>query len=286
MRRVLLLAVALTAVPAHGMLTIDVNYVTPVSPAVEAVFDNAASTWETLLQGYQDGLVVARTGGSSFLVGQTVDTVFIDANISPIDGPGGVLGSAGPNEVALDAAGFILATDGVMTFDDADVANQITAGTFNALILHEMAHVLGFGTLWTNNNVYVTNSGEYLGVNATAAWQTEYGQIGTPDVELAGGPGTANGHWNEVDNDPGNGLSPLQPTGITDPLGRDLRDELMTGFLTAPTTPDLYISQMTVNSFIDIGFIGSIVGVPEAGSFLTMGLVFFGGAAAGRRRTQ
>lgn len=273
--RLLLLLVAITSVaaPARATLTIDLNYVTPVSPAVEAIFTSAKSTWEGLLQGYQDGAIVGVSAGSSY-VGQPLFTpltsVFIDVNVAPIDGVGMVLGSAGPNAIAEDSTGFILTTDGQMTFDDADANNLITNGTFGDVVLHEMAHVLGFGTLWTDNSVYNTGSGEYTGANALSYWQSEFGQTGAlfVDVELGGGPGTANGHWNEVDN--GAGL-----TGITDGTN-DLRNELMTGWLNGPT----FISDMTIASFQDIGFVAAAI--PEAGSFLALGLVFIG-AATGRR---
>ena len=272
------LAAAFLLVPPPGAaradFIIDINYAGDAQ--FRPFFDNAARQWESLLSGYQNGTVVARSQNSSYQAGETVQTLFIDANVSFIDGAGGVLGSAGPNELIIDQAGFFLATDGGMTFDSADSANLVAAGTFEAVVLHEMAHVMGFGTLWTQNNVYINNTGEYLGANGNAAWNTEFGQPGTSDVELAGGPGTANGHWNEVDG--GTGL-----TGITvqDPnsanFGRDMRDELMTGWLNA----NPFISDMTIGSFVDIGFVAAAV--PEPGTVL---LIAFGaaGAFAVRRR--
>jgi hypothetical protein len=113
-----------------------------------------------------------------------------------------------------------------------------------------MAHVLGFGTLWSHNGVYTAGTGVYTGAYATAVWQTEFNQAGQPSVELGGGVGTADGHWNEVDGGGG-------PTGIVDGLGRDMRDELMTGWL---NPPNYFISDMTVASFRDIGF---VTAVPE-----------------------
>jgi hypothetical protein len=252
-------------------LIIDVDYTG--DPQYEAAFTTAAQTWETLLNGYQNGLVVARSALSSYLIGQTVSTVFITANIAAIDGVGGILGQAGPDEIVIDAAGFFLTTDGTMDFDSADVANMVTNGTWENVILHEMAHVLGFGTMWTNNGLYVANSGEFLGTNATAEWQSDFGQIGTPNVELGGGPGTANGHWNEVDG--GGGL-----VGIMDGLGRDMRDELMTGWL----NPNSFISDMTVASFVDIGFLGAEA-TPEPGSCL-LASIGLGALAVSRRRRR
>lgn len=269
------LAALCIAIPANATFTIQVNY--SGDPTYAPYFAAAASAWQSLLVGYQDGSIQAISSGSSYtgaFVGDPLTTVFIDANVSPIDGVGSILGSAGPTAVALDFSGFILTTDGVMTFDSADAANLDTAGLFDDVVMHEMAHVLGFGTLWEQNGVYDDDTGEFLGVNATAYWQSEFGQTGTPDVELAGGPGTANGHWNE--NTGGAGL-----VGISSVDG-DMRNELMTGWLNAPT----FISDMTIASFIDIGFIGSLSAIPEASSFMAMGLVFAGLGLKRRRASE
>ena len=105
-----------------------------------------------------------------------------------------------------------------------DVEGLFSAGIFEPVILHEMAHVLGFGTLWEANRMYLNGTGKFTGVRATAAWMSEFGQVGTPEVELGGGPGTANAHRNEVDS--GAGF-----TGIRVTAGRDMRDEIMTGWI-------------------------------------------------------
>lgn len=260
-----LLALGLLPSHARAALLINVNY--SGDPQYQSDFTSAAATWQSLLIGYQNGLVVNRTSGSSYAIGQTVSNVFIDAAISFIDGAGGTLGSAGPDQIVLDAANFYLATDGVMQFDSADWAS-LTPQQRQAVILHEMAHVLGFGTLWSLNGVYTNGSGEYTGIFATQAWQSEFGQSGTPKVELGGGAGTADGHWNEVDG--GAGL-----TGIVDSQNRDMRDELMTGWLNS----SYFISNMTVASFRDIGFAPvSTASSPEPGTnaLLGVGLVALG----------
>jgi hypothetical protein len=196
----------------------------------QAVFTGATATWNSLLTGYQPGIS---------LTGPT-----INASGVAIDGAGGILGQAGPT-FGTTQGGYFLATTGIMQFDSADLANLELSGTLGAVILHEMAHVLGFGTLWTYNGVYSNGSGQYTGANALAAWNNEF--IHAPaafvPVELGGGAGTANGHWNEVDG--GGGL-----TGIVDSLGRDMRNELMTGWLNSNS----FISNTTLQSFVDIGF--------------------------------
>ncbi|GAB5403056.1 MAG: leishmanolysin-related zinc metalloendopeptidase [Aureliella sp.] len=253
------LVVLAVAVPSHAGLTI--NYTGPAQ--YQAAFNSAETTWESILIGYQGGVAVSSSQGSSVSPGGTLTNVIIDATVEDIDGVGGTLGSAGPTAVISDNLGFTLATDGRMRFDEDDVANLSSSGTLEAVILHEMAHVLGFGTLWVANNVYSNGSGEYTGAAATLQWQTEFGQTGTPDVELQGGTGTADGHWNE--NFGGNGL-----VGITDSMGRDMRDEIMTGWL----NPNPFISRMTIESFSDIGF--EVAAVPEPNSLLLLAAGTFG----------
>ena len=242
---------------ANAALTLQVNYAGPAEYA--STFASAAATWQNLLQGYQNGLLTVKTQGSSGTVGQVLSTVVIQASVFNIDGVGGVLGQAGPTEIAIDASNFVLATDGEMSFDTDDVATLASTGGLADAVLHEMAHVLGLGTLWTSNGVYANGSGQYTGVNALTAYRTEFSQPGAAfvPVELGGGQGTADGHWNEVDN--GAGL-----TGITDALGRDLRNELMTGWLNSPS----FISHMTVMSFRDIGF-----AVPEPSAMLSVAVI-------------
>lgn len=241
----------------------------------QSAFTSAAATWQSLLSGYLDGLVVARTGGSSCTAGQTVDTIYIDARVEDIDGVGGILGSAGPTELVRDSSNFILSTDGAIRFDSADFAGLFSSGLPESVILQEMAHVMGFGTLWEANGVYIAGTGEFTGANATAAWLSEFGQTGTPDFERGGGSGTANAPWIEV-----NGGGWL--TGIRDSNNRDMRDGLMTGWL----NPNSFISNRTVQSFVDIGFVASLAPVPEPASLAMWGLPAAGLTLARRRRRQ
>ncbi|MCK6425873.1 MAG: PEP-CTERM sorting domain-containing protein [Burkholderiaceae bacterium] len=231
---------------AQAAFDITVNY--SGDSAYQSYFDNAASFWEGLITGYQ---------GSVSLTGVT-----IDASIEAIDGQWGTLGYAGPNGTSVQG-GFRYTTTGIMVFDSADMAYMTGSGTFADVIRHEMAHVLGFGTLWTYNGVYVDGSGQYTGAAALAEYQTEYNQPGATyiPVELGGGGGTADGHWNEVDNGAGT-------TGITDGNGNDMRNELMTGWLNAPT----YVSRTTIAQFQDIGYTVNLSPVPEPETMMMFAL--------------
>lgn len=210
----------------------------------QTIFGQAELFWEGVLTGYQPVVssIVATAG-----IDITAQGVFID-------GVGGVLGSAGPTAIFNTdfTGGFVMAATGDMNFDTADLDNLESNGSLGDVILHEMAHVLGLGTLWTNNGLYIADSGEYTGAAGVAAYNAEFSQVGAfIPVELGGGAGTAGGHWNEVDG--GAGL-----TGIIDGSGNDMRDELMTGWL----NPNAFVSDTTKLSFIDLGYTVNIAAVP------------------------
>jgi hypothetical protein len=241
---------------------IMLNYSNAPTPSQQAVFNAAKATWESLITGWKDTVGIS--------------SVSITVNLENIDGPGNILGSAGP-DTGIITPNYLYTTSGSMTFDTSDIPGLGAA--FGDVVLHEMGHVLGIGTLWSasfatggfvtgRQEVYVNNSGQYTGAYGLAAYNAEFGQSGAfIPVELGGGPGTANGHWNEVDG--GAGL-----TGIVGPQG-DFRNELMTGWLNAPS----YISNTTVQSLQDIGF--NVI--PEPAPFA---LVALGGLLMVRRRRE
>ena len=95
-----------------------------------------------------------------------------------IDGPGNVLGQAGPSRLRpanAGAAAFLPAT-GDLQFDTADLAAMEADGTLNDVITHEMGHVIGIGTIWTNKKLLKgghTNNPTFHGANA----MREYGAL-------------------------------------------------------------------------------------------------------------
>jgi hypothetical protein len=94
------------------------------------------------------------------------------------------------------------------------------------IVLHEMAHVLGIGTLWSMNGLYDGNV--YSGPRANAEYQSISGRSGSVPIEKDGGAGTAGGHWDEV----------------------CMNAELMTGYVDA----DMKISRITLGALEDLGY--------------------------------
>ena len=206
-----------------GSYDIDLRYRTSASSAQRAAFDAAVARWETVLLG---DLPNVNDGGT------TIDDLVIDVYFRQIDGPGGVLGSAGPTGVR---GGSLLPFEGFMEFDSADAANLLNNGTLDEVILHEMGHVLGIGTLWQPKGLLVgtANNPRFAGSNANQA----YNQTRTSNdsqgayVEADGGGGTAYGHWDE---------------GV-------YNSELMTGFV-EPANVAMQLSRITAGSLIDLGY--------------------------------
>ncbi len=160
-----------------------------------------------------------------------VDDIIIDASGVAIDGAGGVLGQAGPNMLR---PGTNLPITGTMEFDTADLASLEASGELTLVILHEMLHVIGIGTIWqlTGN---LTGAGtadpQFTGANATAEYNAIFGNTApSVPVENMGGPGTADGHFRESVFD----------------------NELMTGFLNSGRPNPL--SRITIGSLADIGY--------------------------------
>ena len=87
-----------------------------------------------------------------------------------IDGPGLILGQAGPCYFRGSGSFPNLISIGIMTFDTFDLAALSAQGELNDVILHEMGHVLGFGTLWSNFSLLNLSATQFSGANGLAAF--------------------------------------------------------------------------------------------------------------------
>jgi hypothetical protein len=223
-----------------GSYAITLCITTSMTPSQRAAFTNAANRWGQIVIGdlpASAGALPENSCGANPSANFTYDDVVIFAAVSVIDGPGSVLGQAGPCFIRTTGK---LPVIGTMQFDVADLAALESANQLGNVILHEMGHVLGIGSLWEDFNLlqnlssagspldtYYTGAGGLLGFDAIGG--TTYTRGQKVPVENTGGPGTVNSHWRES----------------------VLANELMTGFLNSGSNP---LSVLTVRSLTDMGY--------------------------------
>ena len=245
-----------TATGDSSRFKIDVVYSLGSTPsaAMLAAFDSAKIRWARVIFGDLTNITVPVTGTSCGGAGlpdttMAVDDVVIFAILVPIDGQGGVLGSAGPCSIRTSNS---LTVYGLMRFDTADLGLMETQGILEDVILHEMGHVLGLGTLWNLKGLLTGGGGPdpyFTGAFANTKFDDiggdDYAGGGTVPVEncLVGvppscGAGTRDGHWRES----------------------VFGDELMTGYIDIPAP----LSVVTAAQYGDLGY---VVNLGESDTF-------------------
>ena len=236
-----------------GGYDITVRYLGEYTSDQLLAFAEAELRWESIITGdlpdvINQNLPAGSCGENQPATSGPFDDVTIFVTIEPIDGPGDVLGQAGPCfvRVADEDLGPVSPGDvtviGRMQFDVDDVEALEQEGSLQDVILHEMGHVLGFGTLWEALGLLADRADSdmdtplrdthFTGADAIAAFDevggTDYTGNKVPVMNV-GGAGTRNSHWRD---------------GVFDP-------EIMTGFLSAGPNP---LSVVTIASLEDLGY--------------------------------
>ena len=201
--------------------SIDVNFLGGLTSSQRSIVKAAARRWEEVVIG---DLPAYRVNG------QVIDDLLIEFSGASIDGPGGILGQAGPTHVRPDS---YLPIKGVIEFDRGDLARMESDGSLLGVMVHEIAHILGLGTIWTAKGLLIgsgTANPRFIGQNAMQEFRELTGSAYTRPVPVAntGGPGTREGHWRET----------------------IFGNELMTGYINAGANP---LSRLTIASLEDLG---------------------------------
>lgn len=227
--------------------------VVDLDPAIRTMVDEAIRRWEEAITGdLSSGTLPAgdnpfftspnSCGGFGQLVnGAAIDDLMVLVNIDSIDGPGEVLGRAGPCALRGDTTPIV----GILTLDEADLLGM-SPEMATHVIQHEIGHIMGFGTLWESDwfgfveNVADTVPGDprYFGKAALAVYQATVDTATSIPVENTGGEGTRGSHWRESVFD----------------------RELMTGFV----DQNMFLSAMSIAAFEDLGYAVNTAAADEA----------------------
>ncbi|MFJ1708258.1 leishmanolysin-related zinc metalloendopeptidase [Kitasatospora sp. NPDC088346] len=208
--------------------SIEVRFLGGLTNSQEDAFARAADRWANVIVGDLDTAVVGD---------DVIDDLLVEAEGVVIDGVGNVLGMAGPTDFrdASAVAGALLPAKGVMRFDSADLAQMETDDTLVDVITHEMGHVLGIGTVWTDFDLLHgagTSNPTFTGPGAAAEFGKLLGAGEAVPVPVAnvGGPGSRDSHWRES----------------------VFRNELMSPSIAAAGNP---LSRLTAASLEDLGYL-------------------------------
>jgi hypothetical protein len=229
---------------------IDISYINSGTASQRAAFTAAANRYENVIPFDITDIPFENfpIDADECIEGQpeitdVVDDLRIYVDFVAIDGPAGTLAQAGP---CLIRSASGLPIIGFMQFDTDDMANLESGGRLTDVVLHEMAHVLGLGSIWNLNpqdfpdhqfleDPSIETAGadtHFTGPLAIEAFDdaggTNYTGAKVP-VENSGEEGSADAHWRES----------------------VLRRELMTPGLNSGTNP---LSAISIQSLADIGY--------------------------------
>lgn len=239
-------SVSFAATASQSLFNLEVRFVGDGgTPQIRQAFLDAAAKWRRMIVGrvhtFGVNVQAGETCGLSWTpaVNETITDLVIYARIGQIDqgGSGGLntIARAGPCFLAPPSRLPVL---GIMEFDEFDITAIVNAGTFGDVVLHEMGHVLGVGTLWNGfGRAFLVGAGSAAPNFTGPSALNEFSALTT--VAFNGDPvpvegnqfpvGTRDGHWRES------------------VFGR----ELMQGFVKSGGMP---LSRVTVASLRDLDY--------------------------------
>lgn len=204
----------------------------PPTSTQETSIRAAVARWSELIVGDQSDVPIdfgADPAGCYPALHETIDDLVIYVDLLTIDGPGGILGAAGP---CLARDHNLLPVVSVVQLDKDDIA--LPGADVTSIFAHEAAHAMGFGALlWRLKGLIGDETGDpvFLGHSSRGAYIALQASGGAlyPPLENQGGAGTRLSHWRET----------------------VFGAELMTGL----ADPVNLLSALTVSSLRDLGYL-------------------------------
>ncbi len=216
-------------------------------------FTKAVSRWRRVITGDIGttplNVPVGQCASWIPAINESINDLVIYVRLAAIDGAGKVLGQASPCYVN---SGNKLPIMGFFELDQDDLATLQSQGTLDDVVLHEMGHILGIGTLWSYERSLLVGAGSsdpyFSGVSSREQFASiggnTYAGLSVP-VENTGSAGTRDAHWRR--------------TVFT--------NELMQGYAQPGGMP---MSRVTIASLADLGYQVSFSGSDSFSFFPSM----------------
>ncbi len=224
---------------------IDFRFLTEPAPPVREAFQAAARRWESILIGKLSPVLLqvpaGRCGANAPALDEVVDDLLILVTLESIAGGGeGIAAASNPCFLRQDGLHPLA---GQLRLEVSDLDALLQAGILEPLIVHEISHVLGVGSLWGHFEFLNLPSlpdalgadTHFSGPRAIAAFGrvggAGYAGLPVPVENSEGGEGTQDRHWRKS----------------------VFGTELLTGFLHVGEANPL--SEVTIESLADLGYV-------------------------------
>ncbi|MEO7363195.1 MAG: leishmanolysin-related zinc metalloendopeptidase, partial [Gemmatimonadaceae bacterium] len=213
------------------------------TPRQRQAISSAVAKWQRAIVGHVGSLRLRESAGRCVdgipAIDEDVEDLLLFVQLAPIDGPKNIIGQAAPCNAYLPVG---LTLMGFLQLDVADLDLMLSEGTLDNVVLHEIGHILGIGTLWNFRRTLLVGPVSGGGTDPYFAGATARDQFalllstytGTPVpvencIGITGcGVGTRDSHWRKS----------------------VFNTELMQGY----SNRNMPMSRVTVGSLADLGY--------------------------------